>query len=470
MERSTSSWIMGDGGTWIIDRGTEAEADPFGGQPAAAVRIGEGDAGDTPAAAQCQPPAVQIANVNPIGRSAQLLEGQSVVAKTVQENADEGEDPVNATPPAAVSTEGGDSGDRSGCTSGQPAAADLDDLRSWIEKQAKLRRHVSWRSILSADLHRCERLGGRICPDIRELVQVEELAEGEFKAMLKLANSYERGDKIVSAAAAVASDEENAIEQVCKKLMIQRLLDDARVHYPNTKLRLVPNNWHRIDDMMRRINEATVSPFGQDKEAALPTAVYLLGLHSPSEPDRSPGRMAAILAAYEPPAAHEMEKREVEIASLLASISVNERGWAQPNYLKRMYYSRGGNGATRMRPLEELRRLVEPGTLLKFLQDHPRQFEVRTKNGEKLDCYRSKIGEYGDPVALVELQRFLEESVQPAAHDAIAETPTMRFVSVNDDIRVGNCTCSSCPQQWFEEGWTCRGPGSWWKAGRGAQW
>ena len=139
-----------------MDHGTEDEADPFGGQPSA-VRIGEEDADDTPAAAQRQPPAVRIANVNPIGRSAQL-EGQSVVAKTVQENADEVEDPVNATP-AAVSTEGGDSGDRSGCTSGQPAAADLDDLRSWIEKQAKLRRHVSWRSILSADLHRSKRLG-----------------------------------------------------------------------------------------------------------------------------------------------------------------------------------------------------------------------------------------------------------------------------------------------------------------------
>ena len=206
-----------------MDHGTEDEADPFGGQPSA-VRIGEEDADDTPAAAQRQPPAVRIANVNPIGRSAQL-EGQSVVAKTAQENADEVGSPVNAKP-AAVRIDDGNSGGRSDCPSGQPAAANLDDLRSWVEKQTKLTRNVSWRVILSADLHRCERLGGRICPDIRELVQVEELAEGEFKAMLKLANSYERGDKIVSAAAAVASDEENAIEQVCKKLMIQRLLED----------------------------------------------------------------------------------------------------------------------------------------------------------------------------------------------------------------------------------------------------
>ena len=410
-----------------MDHGTEDEADPFGGQPSA-VRIGEEDADDTPAAAQRQPPAVRIANVNPIGRSAQL-EGQSVVAKTAQENADEVGSPVNAKP-AAVRIDDGNSGGRSDCPSGQPAAANLDDLRSWIEKkQAKLRRNVSWRVILSADLHRCERLGGRICPDIRDLVQVEELAEGEFKAVLKLANSYERGDKIVSAAAAVASDEENAIEQVCKELMIQRLLYDARVHYPNTRLRLAPNNWHRIHDMMRRINEATVSPVGQDQEAVLPTAVCLLGLHSSSEPDRSLGRMATVLAAYEPPAAHEIEKREVEIVNLLVSISANERGWAQTNNLKRMYYSRGGNKATWMRPLEELRRLVEPLSLLKFLQDHPRQFEVRSKlHGEKLDRYRSMIDEYGNPVALVELQRFLEESVQPAAHVRSESVPAADVV------------------------------------------
>jgi len=394
--------------------------------------IGDENADNTPAPAPCRSSAVEIANSNPIDRRSPL-DGRLAAAQTAQENPDEVMHPFDETPAVASIDDGSsDDCDEFGERRQLYGASPFNnELTLWIAAQANLTTQVTWRRILGADLKRPQKLGGYICPNICDLVQVYQLGGNTVRAMLRIDNSYARGDGIVSAATAVANDKADAIEQVCKKLMIRRLLYDARVNYPNSTLRLVPNNWRiGIDDMLQHICHSLGRLGG---EVFVAERLCASELHTDGT-QRSLGREITAWAAYVQPAAHEVEKRNIEIANLLVSISRNEvgygneAGWAHPNFLKRMRLQRKEvrrpcpalkqYRGTQTPLFLELGRLVEPRTLLKFLQDRPQIFEVKLKttNNRKLDCFRSMIDDDSNPVTLAVLERFLGASEQPATH------------------------------------------------------
>ena len=297
-------------------------------------------------------------------------------------------------------------------TSGQAesAAAQTDAVVSWILDQAAITACVTWRRILSMDLHRGARFGGDICPAIARLIQYENQPDKMVKAVLELPSSWAPGDGVTTGASALGTDMGDATENVCKKLVTQRLVTDALHHWPESMMRLSPTNWRiGVDVLLRTIRNKLLNVNAEPIGGVAATAA--LGqpeLHQAG--GRQARRKKICGGLYVPPAAHQVEQRNEAIAAFLLDICENEKsnegGWAQPHNLKQMWVQQSYNGTrTRIRPFTQLQRYVEPGQLLKFLQDRPLVFQVRL-NGPNLDAFR-KTGGVPDAVA---------GPVQPAAH------------------------------------------------------
>jgi hypothetical protein len=294
----------------------------------------------------------------------------------------------------------------------------LKDLIVWIESQACLRANVSWRTILKSHLQRPKHLGGPICfQNIADLVRCQRLTEDSVEAVLAIPDSWEPGDGARCGGYAVAQNEEEATVGACKDIMMSLLLRDARVNYPASKLRLVPNNWKiPPSNLQRKIAEFAGYVVSQNDESA----------ESQSAAMHAPGKSRRSWAAYVQPAAHEVEARNAEIANLLVAISANEvddenkEGWGRPSYSKPLWVQKAGRWA-KLKPWQELMRLLKPGTLLKFLRDRPHMFEVRVDGRGKIDSFRSTIAEAPDPAALAELAAYLAEPEQPAAQTSSDE-------------------------------------------------
>jgi hypothetical protein len=67
--------------------------------------------------------------------------------------------------------------------------------------------------------------------------------DNPWRASLALSNSWDPGDGLASFASVYGPTETDAIELVCKVVMIELLLRDGRDNSPNWRMRLVPNNW-----------------------------------------------------------------------------------------------------------------------------------------------------------------------------------------------------------------------------------
>ena len=208
---------------------------------------------------------------------------------------------------------------------------------------------------------------------------------------------------------------EEATEKVCKEIMISRLLHDARVHsVRGSRLRLHPNNCKiSIDDLLHTIRKSLGYTVETSVGAASGAPSYPAAMSQPElHEDKVSSQRRRAGEDYEPPLPDEAEKRNREIENLLVKISVNETndknqaGWAQLSWLKEMWVEtdkgrmQAGEmwGYEKIQPFVELRRLVIPGTLMKFMQDRPHLFETA------VGSFRALVWEVPP------------ESVQPAAH------------------------------------------------------
>ena len=303
------------------------------------------------------------------------------------------------------------------------------DVASWIEGRASLRPpNVTWRKILHSDLERPKKKwGGPICLNIEHNVRHKVLDCGMVLATLTIPNTWVWNDAQSMTTCDTGATVKEATEKACKKMMIERLLLDAKVNYPNCKLRLVPNNWKvTADDLMRTINERVLriiqpivlgAAMGASSHPAAMTQPVLheAGAHTHR-------RHVAGDEHYEPPAAHEEQERNVEIADLLVRISINEitaenaEGWANPANLKHLW-TRNHDAWCHIQPWVELRRLVEPNTLRKFLLDRPHMFEVQTRqitgaHGLKLDLFRRLGHEVSSRTTLLASSEVLPPALQ----------------------------------------------------------
>ena len=288
----------------------------------------------------------------------------------------------------------------------------LDDLKSWISAQAAIRRNVSFRGILKSHLFRSKALGGPICEgNIRDYVRCETLSENCVEATVTLPVSFSRLDAAACGASAIAKNETEATEAACKGLVLELLVRDAVENYPNCQMRLIQNNWKCVISSLMQHTRSFIGAIDAGVVGGGGGAESMNAeMHADGERSSSKAR-----AHYVQPAAHEVDKRNEEIEILLIDISVNELNenateWAGLDRLKQFWRRDETDGWRKVKPFEELRRLVEPGGLLKFLQDRPTMFEVE-QDGKKLRRFRHIM----NPMPQTPASFAEPDSVQPAA-------------------------------------------------------
>jgi hypothetical protein len=162
---------------------------------------------------------------------------------------------------------------------------------------------------------------------------------------------------------------------------------------------------------------------------------------------------------YEPlPVGHTVEDRERrnhQIEQNLIAISENDKGWARPDFLN---FS------------SNLRRIVEPGTLLQFLRDRPDMFQVSMTQASsskepaptlQLQSYRSR------QLTTVLQQPAARGPVRPKAGPPVySDSPFGQLAVLSGgsnamarsscvDAALCSSSCRRCLPEWFDVGWAC---------------
>jgi len=250
------------------------------------------------------------------------------------------------------------------------------DVCEWIESKANIKGQVTWRRILKAHVIRSKDLGGPICNvNLADVLTFESLPSGEVKASLLLPHSFEPDDFAACGACALAWEKKDAEEAVCRAVTTELILEDA-LNFPQSKMVLHQSNW-KIS--LLDLHAEVAAKMGQNVSQWRREDTHI--------PQTANSRARKAWSFYRIPAADQVETRKTDVELLLVTIAENENGkdgWACPDHLKRIMFE-----GQKLPPWVLLARMVEPGTLVKFLEDRPHMFEVRLKDGgRKLDAFR----------------------------------------------------------------------------------
>ena len=317
----------------------------------------------------------------------------------------------------------------SGEAAGQPLAANMlqklpvlqsdffPDVGELVESLVRLTKQVSWRRILSAHVHKSKKIGGPVCVSVNEHLTVEDcLGDREGlslkKAVLILPHSFDSGDNAACGAEATADGEKLAIEQVCKKVLIELFVRDV----DNTPSRLVlhANHWQTsVEDLL-----AGVFGIVSWQPAAEPGAERV-PLPLPQT------RAQSGQGLYEPPI--DEAAREQEVLAFLRRLCDNApRGEAAPSRLSKIQMPTGKLESA----WKELAKLLKPGGLQPFLKAHADEFAFDVRKG-KLYSFRRQSSPH-----------------QPAPTARLAAPPAAHALG-------GACTCGRCEATWIARGWKC---------------
>ena len=280
-------------------------------------------------------------------------------------------------------------------------------MAEYIQRQAKTRGNSSWRRILHNHLYKSKKAGGHVIDGTGlkdhlhtsplEIIPFGSEATGEDMVMVDLfiANSFVYGDGAACAATAIESTAEAATETVCKEVLITLFVNDAINNYPNSRLALSQLNWHASLAVLlqetRRLLRDSIAGGPPAPGVALPDGQLVapgrVGAGAqPGAPIPMPLPRSNKTKAwdfYEVPA--DPASREQEILSVFRYLCANERGGRViPSQLKTRLRSRGRTGPAWV----ELARLLEAGSMLRFLQAHSHEFGyAHGKGPEKLHSF-----------------------------------------------------------------------------------
>jgi hypothetical protein len=245
----------------------------------------------------------------------------------------------------------------------------LETVGNLLSSKAALRDNVTWKRLLNNHLSRAKKAGGRICDEPVEGYLVFEMFAEQVNVQLTLPHSFDNGDNAASGASVYAEPQAEGIEKACKAVLTELFIRDV-ANYPNSRLVLHQTNWKStLADLLQQVgNLVRAEPTRQPLAPADPW--------QPVAPADTQGAPAYPRPLPIPPSHSEQTRslykapvdeaeRVSEVLRLLRFMVRNDRGRCQ--------LAKAGPvlvGGRKVPAWKCLARLVEPGKLLSFLQNH----------------------------------------------------------------------------------------------------